>query len=90
MFVGYRTTKNNITVMWETGAGVNNAFTGTELTLESFGKTANDYSFNFLGRMKVGTENIMLEMGTELWLTKVFINDDYKMTSVYVGLRFNF
>jgi hypothetical protein len=76
--------------MYEAGAAVNTEFIGTPLILESFGKTANKSSFDFLARMKVGSEKVLLEIGTDIWLTEIFENDSFKMSSVYVGLRFNF
>ena len=89
-FVGYRWTYNKFATMWEAGMAVNTAFTGTELNLESFGKTANSNSFNFLARMKVGTEQIMLEFGSEIWFTDVFEASIFNMSVFYMGLRFSF
>lgn len=89
-FVGIRKATKNMMVMYEAGAAVNTGFVGTPLILESFGKTANKNSFDFLARMKVGSEKVLLEFGTDIWLTEIFENDSFKMSSVYVGLRFNF
>ena len=89
-FIGYRILRKKTLVMYEAGIAGNTGFIGTPLVLESFGKTANKSSFNFLSRLKVGSENVMLEIGTDMWLTEVFDNSSFKMTSVYVGLRFNF
>lgn len=90
VFVGIRKATKNLMVMYEAGAAVNTGFVGTPLILESFGQTANKSSFDFLARMKVGSEKVMLEMGTDIWLTEIFENNSFKMSSVYVGLRFNF
>lgn len=89
-FIGYRTMNNKMMVMYEAGVDLNSAFTGTELNLDSFGKTAKDNSVNFLGRMKIGTEQIMLELGSEIWLTDIFEADDFDMSTFYIGLRFFF
>ena len=89
-FVGYRMQNKKIMVMYEAGAEVNSKFTGTELDLESFNKTAIDHSFNFLARMSVGTERILLEFGSEIWLTDVFEAGNFDMSVFLAGLRFNF
>ena len=89
-FIGYRSISKNFMVMYEAGVAGNTKFIGTPLVLESFGKTANNNSFDFLARMKVGTETVMLELGTDIWLSEIFENHSFKMSSVYLGLRFNF
>lgn len=76
--------------MYEAGVAINTKFIGTELNLEPFGKTPASSSFDFMARVKVGLEKIMLEIGTEWWISEIFEDDDFNMTSVYVGLRFNF
>lgn len=89
-FVGFRKATNNFIVTYEIGAAANTGFTGTPLVLETYGKTANKSSFDFLTRMKVGSQKFMLVMGTDIWLTEIFENDSFKMTSVYIGLCLNF
>lgn len=89
-FIGYRTKSKNFMTMYEAGVAGNTKLTGTPLVLESFGQTVNNNSFNFLARLKVGTETVMLELGTDIWLAEIFENHNFEMSSVFLGLRFNF
>ncbi|MDB4584257.1 hypothetical protein N9164_13985, partial [Draconibacterium sp.] len=89
-FVGYRTQKRKLVSMFEAGAAFNTSLRGTELNLESFGQTAEDYSFNFISRIKVGLPGIMFEVGYDAWLSDVFVNGGYKMSAVTMGIRFSF
>ncbi len=89
-FVGYRMERNNISVMYETGVQVNTRIVSTEDDKHIPYYTASDNTVNFLARVKVGTETFLLEIGSELWLSELFENEDFDMTSLYLGLRFYF
>jgi len=86
-FAGYRKSSKKMVVMYETGVGFNTRLTGTPLTIETFGPSANKNSFNFLARVKVGSEKVTLSIETDMWLSDV-LDYDYKMTSINVGLCF--
>lgn len=88
-FVGYRTYTPKLVVMYEAGIGFNTHLTGTPLTIESYGPSAESNSFNFLGRLKVGSEKVMFMMGADIWLNQI-LSSDYKMTSLNAGFCFFF
>lgn len=88
-FVGYRTYSQKLVVMYEAGIGFNTRMIGTPLTIESFGTTAENNSFNFLGRLKVGSEKVMFMMGADIWLGQALEND-FNMTSLNTGFCFFF
>jgi hypothetical protein len=78
-------------VMGEAGVHLNTKMVSTEPDKRIMGRTGTDNSVNLLGRIKLGSEIVLFELGGELWLTDVFENyKDFNMTSVYLGLRFYF
>jgi len=89
-FAGYRRQTNKFVAMIEAGGAFNTKMQGTELNLESFGKTAEDYSINFMVRARFGLPGIMFEVGYDSWLTDVFVDDGFKMSALRAGIRFNF
>jgi len=90
VFGGYRIQKKKFVAMFEAGGAVNTGMRGTELNLESFGQSAEDFSFNFLVRAKVGLPGIMFEVGYDTWLSDVFIDDTFKMSAISIGLRISY
>lgn len=90
-FLGYRTKTSGMVFMGEAGVQVNTKMVSTEDDRSVMGRTGTNNSVNLLGRLKMGSETVMFELGTELWLTKLFENyEDFNMTSIYLGLRFYF
>lgn len=89
-FIGYRTYTPKLVVMYEAGIGFNTNLNGTPLTIESYGLSAESNSFNFLGRLKVGSEKVMFMMGADIWLSQMLSTTDYKMTSLNAGFCFFF
>jgi hypothetical protein len=90
-FVGYRLKNNGMVVMGEAGVHLNTKMVSTEPDKRIMGRTGTDNSVNLLGRIKLGSEIVLFELGGEFWLTDVFENyKDFNMTSVYLGLRFYF
>lgn len=89
-FGGYRIQKRMFVAMFEAGGAFNTGLRGTELNLESFGRTAEDLSINFMTRVKLGFPGIMFEIGYDSWLTNVFVDDSFKMSAIRMGLRFSF
>lgn len=89
-FLGYRMKRNKLSVMYETGVHVNTKIVSIEDDKRIPGQIAKDNSVNFLGRIKIGSETVLLEMGSEIWLSKIFEDEDFNMSSVYVGLRVYF
>ena len=76
--------------MSEVGAEFNTEFQSSDDDFGFYGKIPSSNSFDILARIRIGTDKIMLSMGTEFWVSEIFENDDYKMTVVYFGLKFSF
>jgi hypothetical protein len=89
-FAGFRTQKNSITVMYEAGVHINTKLASTDSEFEIPGKTPLDNSFNLMGRIKIGKNKLLLEIGSEMWLTGFFEEDDFTMNSTFVGIRYFF
>ncbi len=90
LFIGYRTYKNHYFIMTEVGAEFNTNIKASNEDFNFQGKIPTDNSYDFTARMKIGRGKFMLIMGTEIWMTELFKDDDYKMISVYLGLRLAF
>lgn len=90
LFIGHRIKSNNVTFMYETGVHVNTRIVSTEEDQYIPGLIGADNSVNFLGRIKIGSESVLFEMGSELWLTEIFEDENFDMTSIYGALRFYF
>ncbi|QGY42150.1 hypothetical protein GM418_00315 [Maribellus comscasis] len=91
VFLGYRLNYSGMMIMAEAGAEINTKMASTETDKTILGRTGKDNSVNFLGRVKIGSETVMLELGTEFWLTEILENyEDFNMTAFYLGLRFYF
>lgn len=89
-FAGFRIQRNSIRVMYEAGIHVNTKLVSTDSEFEIPGQTPLDNSFNLMGRIKIGKNNLMLEIGSEMWLTGFFEEDDFYMNSTFVGFRYFF
>lgn len=88
-FVGYRKPTQKLLVMYEAGIGFNTKLTGTPLIVESFGPEANNSSFNFMARLKVGSPKVMFMMGSDIWLSQI-LDMDFNFTSLNAGFCFFF
>ena len=89
-FVGFRLKRKNISISYETGVQVNSKIVSATEDKTIPGLTGSDNSFNLLGRIKIGSESILLEMGSEIWLSELFKDESFDMSSLYFGLRFYF
>jgi hypothetical protein len=89
LFFGYRNSHKKYIFMSELGVEFNTEFQASDDDFV-FGNTPNSNSYDIMARIRIGSEKIMLTMGTELWVSEIFENDDYRMTVVYAGLKFSF
>ncbi|NOR76671.1 MAG: hypothetical protein GQ525_16125 [Draconibacterium sp.] len=90
VFFGYRMYNKNMFMMYEAGVEINTEIQSTDDDFEFLGKIPNNNSYDITARMKVGKGKFMLTLGTELWVSEIFENDDYMMTVVYVGMKLSF
>lgn len=92
LFVGYRhySNKNKFFFMTEIGAEFNTQIKASNEDFNFQGKIPSNNSYDFTARLKTGRGKFMLIMGTEIWFTELFEENDYRMTSVYLGLRLAF
>jgi hypothetical protein len=90
-FIGYRMKRNNMMIIYEGGVHLNTSFMSSDEGHTVPGLISADNSFNFMGRIKIGSETVMLEVGSEIWFTEVFEDfEDYNMSTIYAALRFYF
>lgn len=89
-FGGYRIQKRMFVAMFEAGGALNTSLRGTPLTLDTYGLSSENMSFNFLIRAKVGFPGIMFELGYDTWLTDVFVDDSFRMSAITMGIRVSF
>lgn len=90
LFFGYRTHHKKYLFMSEVGAEFNTELQASDDDFTFYGKTPNSNSYDIMARIRFGTDKIMLSLGTELWVSEIFENNDYRMTVVYAGLKFSF
>ena len=89
LFFGYRTYHKKYIFMYEVGAEFNTEFQASEEDIEFLSTPINN-SYDIMARFRVGTERIMLSLGTELWVSDVYENNDYGMSVFYLGMKFSF
>ncbi len=90
LFFGYRKYHKKYFFMTEVGAEFNTEFQSSDDDFGFYGKIPTSNSFDILARIRIGTDKVMLSMGTEFWVSEIFENDDYRMTVVYFGIKFSF
>jgi len=90
VYIGYRKTGEKFTVMFEGGIHINAKLTSLDSEWELPGRTESGNSFDLMGRLKIGNTKIMLEFGTEYWMTGFFEDSDFRMSSTFIGGRFFF
>jgi len=90
LFFGLRTYHKKYFFMYELGAEFNTEIQSSDDDFEFYGRIPNSNSFDIMARFRFGTERIMLSLGTEIWMTEIFENDQYKMTVFSLGMKFNF
>lgn len=89
VFVGQRIQKKKYMIMYEVGAEFNTKIIADDESFEISGKTFKSTSFDLMARLRAGTEKVQLTLGTEMWVSKIFEEDDFSMSAFYVGLRFS-
>ena len=90
VFVGYRMYNKNMFIMYEAGIEINTELRATDDDFEFLGKIPNSNSYDIVTRLKVGKGNFMMMLGAEFWISEIFENNDYRMMSMSVGMRFSF
>ncbi|PIF02137.1 MAG: hypothetical protein CR996_01630 [Draconibacterium sp.] len=89
-FVGYRIKTNNLLIMYEGGVHINTRLASMAEDKQLPGQTGENHSVDLMGRFKIGTESILLEVGVEKWLTKIFKNNEFNLSCYHLGVRFYF
>ena len=90
LFFGVRTNHKKFIFMYELGGEYNTEFRVSDDDFEFYDMTPKNNSFDIMGRFRFGTERIMLSLGSELWITSIFENNNYKMSVIYLGMKLNF
>ena len=89
LFIGYRTYHKKYFFMYEIGGEFNTEFQASDENIEYL-STANSNSYDIMARFRVGTERIMVSLGTELWVSEIYKYNDYGMSVFYLGMKFSF
>ena len=90
LFLGFRNFNGKTLFMSEFGVTANSSLVALSDEMDIPGRTFKSSSYNLLGRVKVGNDTALFEIGSEYWLTNLFENYDFKMKSIYIGFRFYF
>ncbi|MEN8118645.1 MAG: hypothetical protein ABFS16_16800, partial [Bacteroidota bacterium] len=90
LFVGYRIYHNKRFVMSEFGVEVNTAFRSSDDDFNFFGSTPTSNSFDLTARVRYGSGKFMVTLGSEVWVSEIIENDEYRMSVIYLGMKFSF
>ena len=89
LFIGYRTYHKKYFFMYEIGGEFNTEFQASDENIDYL-STPNSNSYDIMARFRVGTERIMVSLGTELWVSEIYKYNDYGMSVFYLGMKFSF
>ena len=89
LFIGYRTYHKKYFFMHEIGGEFNTEFQASDENIDYL-STPNSNSYDIMARFRVGTERIMVSLGTELWVSEIYKYNDYGMSVFYLGMKFSF
>ena len=91
VFAGIRSKMNRTYISFDAGFAYNTKVNELNSGSDFRGMVPKGGSFNFLTRMKIGVEFIQIEIGSDLWLSEIFENqNDNKLSIFYIGYRCNF
>lgn len=89
LFFGYRNYHKKFLFMYEIGGEFNTEFQASDENIE-FMSTANSNSYDIMARFRVGTDRIMVSLGTELWVSEIYKYNDHGMSVFYLGMKYSF
>jgi hypothetical protein len=87
IYVGYRKIGPKLLIMMEAGTHLNAKLTSLDPEWAIPGKITSGDSFDLMGRLKIGNGRLLLEFGSNYWLTGLYKNDDFRMTTTFIGGR---
>ena len=89
LFFGYRTYHKKYIFMYEIGGEFNTEFQASDENIEYL-STPNSNSYDIMARFRVGTDRIMVSLGTELWVSEIYKYNDHGMSVFYLGMKYSF